>query len=88
MSVLGQPTCHRPVGHPKYRWKGEVAKDLKELNVPKWSKLSKDRKKETTSISTAGSSVSKVSTCRLWVRSLFYVVCGFILFFHVIFFVT
>lgn len=34
-SYLGPLKDRRPVGQPRYRWKAEVAKDLKELNVLK-----------------------------------------------------
>lgn len=34
----------RPLGHPRYRWKEEVAKDMKEQNVLKWLELAQDRK--------------------------------------------
>lgn len=47
----GQPTDRRPVDRPRYRWKNAVAKDLKQLNVPKSSELAQDRKKWRTWIS-------------------------------------
>ncbi|CAG9112619.1 unnamed protein product [Plutella xylostella] len=40
---LGQPSGRRPVGRPRYHWKNEVAKDLKELEVSDWSELAQNR---------------------------------------------
>lgn len=42
-AYLGQPSGRRPVGRPRYRWKDEVAKDLKELEVSDWSELAQNR---------------------------------------------
>lgn len=38
-----QPMGRQPVGHPRYRWKYEGAKDPQELNMTKWSTLTQDR---------------------------------------------
>lgn len=40
-----QALGRRSVGCQKYRWKDEVAKNPKELNVPKWLDLVQGRKK-------------------------------------------
>lgn len=44
ITYLEQTTGRRAIGRPRYCWRDGIAKDLKELIVPKWSKLAQNRK--------------------------------------------
>jgi hypothetical protein len=44
-AYVGRPNGRRPVGRPRYRWRDEVEKDLRELRAPDWLETAQERER-------------------------------------------